>query len=98
MKKRIFAIALIAVMMLGVLAGCKKNGPITSDEAKEIVVAHSGANTREAANIHVHLGENEEGVACFNVYVTVQNKSLTYVVHGMTGEILSITEGSGHSH
>ena len=34
----------------------------------------------------------------FNVYVTVNNKSYTYVLHATTGEILSITEGSGHSH
>lgn len=98
MTKRIFVCVLIAIMLLGLLVGCKDDGPLTEEKAKAIVVEHSGADAREAANIHVHLGENSEGVLCFNVYVTVGGKSLTYVLHAVTGEILSITEGSGHSH
>ena len=95
MKKRVFILALIAVMLLGLLAGCKNDGPLTEEEAKQIVIEHSGASAREAANVHV---ENKDGAVVFNVYVTVNNKSYTYVLHATTGEILSITEGSGHSH
>jgi uncharacterized membrane protein YkoI len=98
MKKRIFAIALMALLLLGILAGCKNDGPLTEEEAKQIVIEHSGASAREAANVHVHLGENKDGAVVFNVYVTVNNKSYTYVLHATTGEILSVTEGGGHSH
>ena len=54
MKKRVFILALIAVMLLGLLAGCKNDGPLTEEEAKQIVIEHSGASAREAANVHVH--------------------------------------------
>ncbi len=98
MKKKLFAYVMIAILALGILAGCKDNSPLTTEEAKEIVAAHSGASAREAANIHVHMGEHEDGTVVLNVYVTVNNKSYTYVLHAITGEILDITEGGGHSH
>ena len=98
MKKKLMIFVMIAILALGILAGCKSNEPLTEEEAKQIVIEHSGANAREAANVHVHLGEHEDGTAVLNVYVTVNGKSYTYVLHAMTGEILSIAEGSGHSH
>lgn len=98
MKKRIFAIALLSILLLGILAGCKKDGPLSVEEAIEIAAEHSGASAREANEAHCHPQENEDGVVCFNVYITVGGKSFTYMIHGMTGEILSVTEGGGHSH
>lgn len=98
MTKRIFILALIAVMLLGLLAGCKDDGPLTDEEAKQIVVDHSGASAREAGEAHVHLQETDDGTVCFNVYITVGGKSFTYIIHSITGEILSVTEGGGHGH
>ena len=98
MKKRIIAIVMMCIVVLGVLAGCKKEKAITSAEAQQIVIDHTGAESKAISEVHVHIGENEEGVVCYNVYITVNRKSYTYVVHGLTGEILSITEGGGHSH
>lgn len=96
--KKLIIYVMIAILTLGILAGCKDNSPLTEEEAKQIVIEHSGASAREAANVHVHLGEHEDGSVVFNVYVTVNNKSYTYVLHATTGEILAITEGGGHSH
>lgn len=98
MKKRMFAALLLACLLLGALTACDKDEALTADEAKQIVIDHSGADVRESSDVHVHLGENDKGEVCFNVYITVDGKSYTYVVHARTGEILSITEGSSHSH
>ena len=98
MKKRMIAMLLIAVMMLSLLAGCNKNKAITAEEAQEIVVAHAGADGKTVGDVHVHIEENDAGEVCYSVQVTVARQTYTYLVHSMTGEILSITEGSGHSH
>lgn len=96
--KRILAIALMAILLLGLLAGCKDDGPLTTEEVRQLVAEHSGASAREASEAHVHLAETDDGVVCFNVYITVGGKSFTYIVHSITGEFLSITEGGSHSH
>lgn len=97
MKKRVIAILMLAVMLLGALAGCNNNEPMTDEEAKELVREHIEAEGKKVTEIHSHIGETADGQVCFNVYVTVRDKSYTYQVHAVTGEILSVTEG-GHSH
>lgn len=97
MKKRMLAMLLIAVMMLGLLAGCNKNKAITAEEAQEIVVAHASADGQTVGDVHVHIQENDAGEVCYSVQITVARQTYTYLVHSMTGEILSITEG-GHTH
>ena len=98
MKKRILAILLIAVMVMSVLVACKDKGPITAEEAKEIVMQDVKDKGKIPTNVDVHVGEGASGEACYTVYVTVLSKTFTYVVDAQTGEILSITEGGGHKH
>jgi hypothetical protein len=96
MKRSIFAILAIAVLLVGLLAGCKKDdGFIDKEEALQIVLDKIGM-TQEQANPHVHVTE-VDGLTCWNIYVTVEGKSMEYVVHSLTGEILSVKE-SNHSH
>lgn len=97
MKNRIIAIALLAVLLLGALAGCGKNEPLTDEDVKQIVIDHLDANERDITDIHSHIAETDDGQVCFNVFITVKGKTYTYQVHAVTGEILSVTEG-GHSH
>lgn len=97
MKKRMIAFLLLAVMLLGALAACGKNEPLSDEDVKQIVIDHIGAEGREITDIHSHIAETDDGQVCFNVFVTVKGKSYTYQVHAVTGEILSVTEG-GHSH
>ena len=85
----------IALCIVGViLLTCGKE-TITSDEALEIVINDLGVASADSVSPHVHEG-TYENQPCYNVYVTVDGKSLTYVV-STTGEILHKGEG-GHSH
>lgn len=98
MKKRVTAILLLTVVLLGILAGCKKEEALDADGATKIAVKHLGATEKEGAAAHVHIEENDAGEICYSVYITVSGKSYTCLIHGKTGEVLSVTEGGGHSH
>ena len=96
MKQRVFAIMAVAVLLVSLLGACKKDdGVIDQEEALQIVLEETGL-TEAQAHPHVHVA-TIEGVACWNVYVTVGGKQMQYVVHGITGEILSVGE-STHTH
>jgi uncharacterized protein YpmB len=71
------------------------NGVVSSDEALQVVLEDLGVTSAESVSPHVHEG-TYENQPCYNVYVTVNGESLTYVV-STTGEILHKGEG-GHSH
>ena len=84
------------VVGLVLLANCQNNDEIiTSNEAFEIVLEDLGLTSQEASSPHIHEGTHE-GQPCYNIYVTANGKSLTYVV-SMNGEILHKGEGE-HSH
>ena len=98
-RNRILIIVLIFVLLvvgMVLLATCQNNdGSITSNEAFEIVLADLGLTSQEADSPHIHEG-TYEGQSCYNIYVTANGESLTYVV-STTGEILHKGEGE-HSH
>lgn len=97
MKKRLIAILMLTVLLVGGLVGCGKDEPLTDEEVQQIVIDHIGVHEREISDIHSHISETDDGEVCFNVFITVNGKSYTYQIHAVTGEILSVTEG-GHSH
>ena len=89
-------IFVVFVVGLILLANCQNNGEaITSDEAVAIVLEDLGLTSQEAGSPHIHEG-TYEGQSCYNIYVTANGESLTYVV-STTGEILHKGEGE-HSH
>ena len=98
MKKRVFAIVMLAVLLLGLLAACKKDGILTEAEVKKIVTDHACADGSVVSSVDFHgIAETAEGQASFQVYITVNGTTYLYQVHPTTGEILSVTESS-HSH
>lgn len=98
MKKRIFAMLLLVVMLMGALAACSSNELLTEDEVKKIVTDHACADGAKATSVDFHgIGETEDGQVCFQVYITVNGKTFLYQVHATSGEILSVAE-SNHSH
>ena len=98
MKKRVFAVFMLAVLLLGVLAACQKNGTLSEDEVKKIVTDHACADGSVASSVDFHgILETEDGQVCFQVYITVNGTTYLYQVHATSGEILSVTE-SNHSH
>lgn len=96
MKKRIIAILLLICMLLGVLAACEKNEAVSAEEAEQIVIEHLGAAQREISELHTHIEENDDGVVCYSIHITVKGTTYTCVVHSRTGEVLSVEEGSSH--
>ena len=96
MTKRIISILMIAVLAIGLLAACGKDGPLTTEDAKSVVLKDLGVKESKVSSIDVHLG-NVDGVACYLVYVSYNGENFEYVVNGITGEILSVEE-TDHSH
>ena len=98
MFKRIVSIVMIAVLAFGLLAACGKEGPLTAEDAKAVVLEDLGVKESKVTSIDVHLS-NVNGAACYLVYVSYNGEYFEYVVNGITGEILSVEEvDSGHSH
>ena len=95
-KTTILSIALVCVVcIVAVIVLTYNNGVITSDEAFEVVLNDLGITEQDAGTPHIHEG-TYENQPCYNVYVTVNGESLSYVV-STTGEILHKGEGE-HSH
>ena len=86
-------VCLVCIVGIALLTCGKET--VTSDEAFEIVLKDLGITEQEAGSPHIHEGTYQDQ-ACYNVYITVNGESLTYVV-STTGKILHKGEGS-HSH
>lgn len=95
-KSVILILALVCVICLVAVAfiTCNKQ-TITSQEAFDIVLNDLGITAEQTGSPHIHEG-TYENQPCYNIYVTANGKSLTYVV-STTGEILHKGEGT-HSH
>ena len=101
-KKKISAKAIVmgivlacVLCLVAVIVLTCNNGVITSDKAFEVVLNDLGITESQAGSPHIHEG-TYENKPCYNVYVTVDGKSLSYVI-STKGEILHKGEGS-HSH
>ncbi len=95
-KTAVLILALICLIcIVGVILLTCSNESISSDEALDIVLEDLGITEQEAGSPHIHEG-TYQNQACYNVYITANGKSLTYVV-STTGEILHKSEGE-HSH
>lgn len=98
MKTRIISLLLIAVMMVSLLAGCGNDGPLTTDDAKQVVLEDMGVKEKNVDSIDVHI-TTVGGVACYAVYVSIGEEHMEYLIDGNTGEILAKEEADhGHSH
>ena len=93
--KTIIIVAVCAVCIVGIVLLALNDKTITSDEAYKIVLKDLGLTADQVGSPHIHEG-TYKNKPCYNIYVTVNGKSLTYVV-STKGEILYKGEG-GHSH
>ena len=94
--KKYVAIALSVILLLTLLAGCG-NKALTADDAKQIALKDLGISEAQVSDVHVHLTTDEDGAACYSIYLTVNGTQMEYLIHGSTGEILHSGEGN-HSH
>lgn len=98
MTKRIISLLMIAVLMVGMLAACGKDGPLTTEDAKKVVLNDLGVKERNVDSIDVHMTPIGDSMG-YIVYVSVGAEHLQYVVDGITGEILHKEEtDEGHHH
>lgn len=95
MLKRSTAILLLIIMVAGMFTACQPS--ITSEEAIQVALADMKADEADVESVHVHEG-TYQNQACYNVYITVDGTSMTYVIAFHGGEILAKMEGAGHSH
>lgn len=95
MKKRIFALLMVAVLLLGALAACGKKGPITQDKAKEIAFEQAGLNQKDVTDAHVHI-VTENGIPCYSIHISSVKGDFSYVIAASDGAVISGGEGSGH--
>lgn len=94
--KRCFALLLVACMLCAVLCACAPKENITPEEAVEVVMKDLDKLADKAESPHVHEG-TYNNQPCYNIYVTVNGVSLTYVI-SMRGKILHSGPGQSHSH
>jgi uncharacterized membrane protein YkoI len=101
MTKRIislFVIAMLLMGLMGLMAGCKDDGPLTPEEAMEIVMEDMGIDQSDVDSIDTHV-TTVNGVACYVVYITVDGEHMQYLIDGVSGEILTKEEtDTGHHH
>ena len=98
MNKRIISLLMIAVLMGGMLAACGKDGPLTAEDAKKVVLNDLGVKERNVDSIDVHMTPIGDSMG-YIVYVSMGEEHLQYVVDGITGEILHKEEpDEGHHH
>ena len=92
--KKVIAFALVACLLLALLSGCD-NGQISAEKAQKIVLDDLGVSASDVTmHTHATVYENE---ACYSIYVTVNGKTLEYILKASDGEILDVSE-SNHAH
>ncbi len=94
MLKKVTAVFLVVCLLGLVLCACGKE-PITEEEAFQVVLADLGEKAELAGEPHIHESTHKNK-PCYNVFVTVGDESLVYII-SQTGEIIYQGIG-GHNH
>lgn len=94
MKKRIFSLVLVSLLLVALLAACAESEDktpsegITQQKACQIAVEAAGHELTEVTGLHAHEGD-QNGATIYEIHFSCGEESYTYVIHGETGEILS---------
>ena len=89
MAKRIITLALVAVLGLCLFAACAQaSSVVTEDKAIQIALKDAGCEAKNVAGLHVHTITHEK-VPAFQIHFSHGEDDFTYVISGLTGEILS---------
>ena len=98
MMKRIVSLLLIAMLLVGLLTACGNDGPLTPDEATEIVLEDMDVDLEDVTSVDIHPTALN-GSDCYIVYITVNGEHMQYVIDCFSGEILLKEETeTGHHH
>ena len=89
MKKRIFALVLVLMLILSCLTACsQKSGAVTGEEAQKIALEAVGLQEKDVTNVHAHVLD-QDGIPCYSIHITAGDKEYSVVIHAGTGEVLS---------
>ena len=98
MIKRTISLLMIAVLVLGLLAACGKDGPLTAEDAKAVALQDLGLKERQVDSIDVHMTAIGDSVG-YAVYISQGEENWEYIIDGISGEIVSKAEtDQGHHH
>lgn len=87
MKKRVFAILTVAVILLGLLTACGKKGPVTGDEAQKIALEHAKLNEKDVTDVHTHIID-QNGIPCYSIHITTAAGDFSVIINASTGEVM----------
>ena len=91
MNKRVLAILLIAVLALGLLAGCKKY-PVSKDEAIDIALTHCKI-TQDQVTTKIKVETSSvSSTPCYTITFDCKNISYYYKINAETGFIIYVSE------
>lgn len=87
MKKKIFAVLALSVLLLGMLCACGKSGAITAEQAQKIALEDAGLKQKDVSDVHSHV-VTENNIPCYSIHISVAEGEYSYLIHAGTGEIL----------
>ena len=87
MKQRIFALIMVCVMLVGVLAACGSKGPVSQEKAQKIALEYAGLKASDVSDAHIHVTE-KDGIPCYSIHITTADKEFSILVNATTGEVV----------
>ena len=87
MKKKIFAVLAVSILLLGVLCACGKSNAITAEKAQKIAMEDAGLKQKDVSDVHAHV-VTEDNIPCYSIHITTADGEYSYLIHAGTGEIL----------
>ena len=98
MTKRIVSLLMIALLIVGLLAACDNDGPLTVEDAKKVALKDLGVKESKVDSVDVHMTPIGDTVG-YAVYISMDGENWEYIIDGISGEILSKAEtDEGHHH
>ena len=88
MLKRIMTVAVLAVMVFSLFAGCNSYSTISPQKAQSIAMKDAGVKQKDVDDVHAHA-ITEDGEACYNIHITVGNVEYDYTIRASDGEIIA---------
>lgn len=87
MKRKIFAVAALCVLLLGMLCACGKSEAITAEKAQKIALEDAGLKQKDVSDVHSHV-VTENNIPCYSIHISADEGEYSYLIHAGTGEIL----------
>ncbi len=93
MKKRIFSLLLVMILVLS-LAACGSKA-ISAQKAQQIAAKDAGIKVTAAVDMHTHVETAADGTPYYNIHFTADGTPYNYQISA-TGEILSVSNEAAH--